>query len=61
MPLNRIIWTETDEAPALAAYSLLPIIRAFTKGTGIEIETGDHDPTDEILESADTVRRLLGD
>ncbi len=41
MPLNRIIWTETDEAPALAAYSLLPIVRAFTKGTGIEIETGD--------------------
>ena len=49
MPLNRIIWTETDEAPALAAYSLLPIIRAFTKGTGIEIETGDISLAGRIL------------
>lgn len=38
---NKIIWTKIDEAPALATYSLLPIVQAFTKGTGIEIETRD--------------------
>lgn len=36
-----IIYTKTDEAPALATYSLLPIIRAFTKGAGINVETRD--------------------
>jgi isocitrate dehydrogenase len=36
-----ITWTKVDEAPALASYALLPIINAFTKGTGIEIETAD--------------------
>jgi len=41
MSVHKIFWTETDEAPALAAYSLLPIIRAFTKGTGVEVETSD--------------------
>src|SRR3989442_15595738 len=38
---GKIIWTEVDEAPALATYSLLPIIRKFTGGTGITIETAD--------------------
>src|SRR5271155_2146688 len=37
----KIIWTKTDEAPALASYALLPILRAFCKGTGVEIETAD--------------------
>ncbi len=37
----KIIYTETDEAPALATHSLLPIVQAFTKGTGIELETWD--------------------
>ena len=36
-----IIYTKTDEAPALATYSLLPIIQAFTKSTGIAVETRD--------------------
>ena len=36
-----IIYTHTDEAPALATYSFLPIIKAFTEGTGIAIETRD--------------------
>ncbi len=36
---HKIYWTKTDEAPALATYSLLPIIQAFTKGTGIEVES----------------------
>jgi isocitrate dehydrogenase len=38
---SKIIWTEIDEAPALATYSLLPIVQAFTKGTGVEVETKD--------------------
>jgi len=38
---SKIIWTQIDEAPALATYSLLPIIQAFTKGTGVEVETRD--------------------
>ena len=38
---HKIIWTKIDEAPALATYSLLPIIKSFTKGTGVEIETRD--------------------
>ena len=37
----KIIYTETDEAPALATYSLLPIIKAFTKVCGIEVEKRD--------------------
>jgi isocitrate dehydrogenase len=37
----KLTWTKTDEAPALASYSLLPILRAYTKGTGVEIETAD--------------------
>jgi isocitrate dehydrogenase len=40
-PSGKIIWTEIDEAPALATYSLLPIVRKFTGGAGIEIETAD--------------------
>lgn len=41
MSTSKIIWTKTDEAPALATYALLPIIQAYTKGTGVEIETSD--------------------
>ncbi|WP_338748379.1 NADP-dependent isocitrate dehydrogenase [Janibacter alittae] len=37
----KIIWTKIDEAPALATYSLLPIVQAFTSGTGVELETSD--------------------
>ena len=37
----KIIYTETDEAPALATHSLLPILQAFTKSSGIELETWD--------------------
>ncbi|APF18526.1 isocitrate dehydrogenase, NADP-dependent [Caldithrix abyssi DSM 13497] len=37
----KIYWTKTDEAPYLASFALLPVIKAFTKGTGIEIETKD--------------------
>ena len=41
MTTSKIIWTKTDEAPALATYALLPIIQKYTKGTGIEAETRD--------------------
>jgi isocitrate dehydrogenase len=46
---GKIIWTEIDEAPALATYSLLPIVRKFTEGTGITIETADISLTGRIL------------
>lgn len=38
---SKIIWTEIDEAPALATYSLLPIVNAFTKAAGVVVETRD--------------------
>ena len=34
MTTAKIIWTKVDEAPALATYALLPVVRAFTRGTG---------------------------
>jgi isocitrate dehydrogenase len=37
----KIIYTITDEAPALATYSFLPIVEAFSKPAGVEIETRD--------------------
>jgi len=37
----NINWTHTDEAPALASYSLLPIVEAYLRGTGVAIETAD--------------------
>ncbi|WP_222718655.1 NADP-dependent isocitrate dehydrogenase [Algoriphagus sp. AK58] len=37
----KILYTLTDEAPALATYSLLPIVQAFTKSAGIQVETRD--------------------
>jgi len=44
-----IIYTKTDEAPALATYSLLPIIQAFTKSSGIGVETRDISLSGRIL------------
>jgi isocitrate dehydrogenase len=41
MKTSTIQWTLTDEAPALASYSLLPIVRAFLRGTGIQVESRD--------------------
>jgi isocitrate dehydrogenase len=38
---NKITWTKIDEAPALASHALLPIIQAYAKGTGVEVETAD--------------------
>ena len=39
--MSKIIYTKTDEAPALATRSLLPIVQAFVKSSGINIETKD--------------------
>src|SRR3989337_1035553 len=38
---SKIIWTKIDEAPALATYSFLPIVQAYTKGPGVAVETRD--------------------
>ena len=39
--MSKIIYTHTDEAPALATQSFLPIVNAFTSSAGIEVETRD--------------------
>ncbi|HKI50724.1 MAG TPA: NADP-dependent isocitrate dehydrogenase [Geothermobacteraceae bacterium] len=39
--MAKIIWSEIDEAPALATYAFLPIVQAFCKGTGVDVETLD--------------------
>lgn len=44
-----IIYTETDEAPALATYSLLPIIKAYTNSADINVETRDISLAGRIL------------
>ena len=41
MTASKIIYTKTDEAPALATYSLLPIINAFASAADIQLETSD--------------------
>lgn len=46
---TRIIYTLTDEAPALATYSFLPIVQAFTKPAGIAVETRDISVAARIL------------
>ncbi|MDR9467570.1 NADP-dependent isocitrate dehydrogenase [Marinospirillum sp.] len=38
---NKIIYTLTDEAPALATFSLLPVVSSFTKVAGLDVETSD--------------------
>ncbi|HEX6995590.1 MAG TPA: NADP-dependent isocitrate dehydrogenase, partial [Gammaproteobacteria bacterium] len=45
----KIIYTLTDEAPALATYSLLPIVEAFTHAAGITVETRDISLAGRIL------------
>lgn len=47
--MSKIIYTKTDEAPALATRSFLPIVKAFTKSSGIEIETKDISLAGRIL------------
>ena len=49
MPTSNIAYTKTDEAPALATYSLLPILRAFTSSSGIGYELKDISLAGRIL------------
>jgi len=49
MSKPTIIYTKTDEAPALATYSLLPIVQAFTKHADIAVETRDISVAARIL------------
>jgi len=46
---TRIIYTKIDEAPALATYSLLPILQSYTRGTGISFEPWDISLAGRIL------------
>ncbi|MBK0401680.1 NADP-dependent isocitrate dehydrogenase [Adhaeribacter sp. BT258] len=46
---TKIIYTITDEAPALATYSFLPIVKKFTSAAGIEVETRDISLAGRIL------------
>src|SRR3954451_21965313 len=45
----KIVYTLTDEAPALATYSLLPILEAFARCAGVEVETADISLAGRIL------------
>ena len=49
MSSRTVYYTKTDEAPALATYSLLPILRAFTASSGIEYELKDISLAGRIL------------
>ncbi|MEO5911419.1 MAG: NADP-dependent isocitrate dehydrogenase [Pelobium sp.] len=46
---SKIIYTKTDEAPMLATYSFLPIVKAFTASAGIDVETRDISLAGRIL------------
>jgi isocitrate dehydrogenase len=46
---SRIVYTLTDEAPALATYSLLPVVQAFARTAGIQVETRDISLAGRIL------------
>jgi isocitrate dehydrogenase len=48
-PNSKILYTFTDEAPALATYSFLPIVQAFASTAGIEVETRDISLAGRIL------------
>jgi len=49
MSAAKIIYTYTDEAPALATFSLLPIVQAFTRAAGVAVETRDISLAGRIL------------
>jgi len=46
---GKIIWTKTDEAPYLATFSLLPIIKAFTKSSRVDVAVSDISLASRIL------------
>ncbi|MGB5715801.1 MAG: NADP-dependent isocitrate dehydrogenase, partial [Gammaproteobacteria bacterium] len=59
-----IIYTETDEAPALATYSFLPIVQAFARVAGVEVESRDISLSGRIIAAFPdklTEQQQLGD
>jgi isocitrate dehydrogenase len=54
METSKIIYTITDEAPALATYSFLPIVKAFLSSAGVDVETRDISLAARILASFPT-------
>ena len=64
MPGTKIIYTRTDEAPALATYSLLPIVQAFTRVAGVAVESRDISLAGRIIANFPdklTAEQRLGD
>ena len=51
MTTATITWTKIDEAPALATWSLLPVLKGYLRGTGVDIETRDISLTARIIAS----------
>jgi isocitrate dehydrogenase len=51
--MSKIIWSKIDEAPALATYSLLPIVNAFTKAGGVDVVTSDISLAGRVLSAMD--------
>ena len=49
--MSKILYTKTDEAPALATYSFLPMVKAFTSKSNIDVETRDISLAGRILAS----------
>ncbi|MBN2816940.1 MAG: NADP-dependent isocitrate dehydrogenase [Campylobacterales bacterium] len=49
--MSKIIWSKIDEAPALATYSLLPIVNAFTKEAGVDVVLSDISLAGRVLAS----------
>ncbi|MEC7692976.1 MAG: NADP-dependent isocitrate dehydrogenase, partial [Bacteroidota bacterium] len=47
--MSKILYTLTDEAPALATYSFLPIVQAFAAKAGVAVETRDISLSGRIL------------
>ncbi|MDF1881236.1 NADP-dependent isocitrate dehydrogenase, partial [Sulfurimonas sp. MAG313] len=59
--MSKIIWSVIDEAPALATYSLLPIVNAFTKAAGVEVVTSDISLSGRVLATWDLAKDELSE
>jgi len=59
--MSKIIWSVIDEAPALATYSLLPIVNAFTQAAGVEVVTSDISLAGRVLAAMDLAKDELSE
>ncbi|MDF1875596.1 NADP-dependent isocitrate dehydrogenase [Sulfurimonas sp. SAG-AH-194-I05] len=59
--MSKIIWSKIDEAPALATYSLLPIVNAFTKAAGVEVVVSDISLSGRVLATWDLAKDELSE